>query len=79
MHANPLKKCCGRKDAHIHATVTGITSPSSGASTSRTIDITGRNGQPMVPPALTDEQMRQAWLLVPGDEAMYSCWAFRTG
>ena len=23
--------------------------------------------------------MRQAWLFVPGDEAMYSCWACRTG
>ena len=28
---------------------------------------------------LTEEQMPQAWLFVPGDEAMYSCWACRTG
>ena len=79
MLANPLKKCCGRQDAHIHAPVTGITPPSSSGSTAHTIDVTGRNGQPRVPPVLTEEQMRQAWLAVPGDEAMYSCWACRTG
>ena len=79
MLANPLKKCCGRQDAHIHAPVTGITPPSSGGSTAQTIDATGRNRQTRVPPVLTEEQMRQAWLVVPGDEAMYSCWACRTG
>ena len=79
MPANPLKKCCGRQDAHIHAPVTGITPPSSGGSTAQTIDVTACNGQPRVPPVLTEEQMRQAWLVVPGDKAMYSCWACRTG
>ena len=78
MLANPLKQFCGRQDAHIHAPVTGITPPSSGGSTAQTIDVTGRNGQPRVPPVLTEEQMRQAWLVVPGDEAIYSCWACRT-
>ena len=79
MLANPLKKCCGRQDAHIHAPVTGITPPSSGGSIAQTIDVTERNGQPRVPPVLTEEQMRQAWLFVPGDVSMYSCWACRTG
>ena len=79
MLANPLKKCCARQDAHVHAPVTGITPHSSGGSTAQTIDVTGHNGQPRTPPMLTEEQMRQAWLVVPGEEAMYSCCASRTG
>ena len=71
--ANPVKKCCGRQDANIHAPVTGITPPSSGGSTAQTIEVKGRNWQARVPPVLTEEQMRQVWLFVPGDEAMYSC------
>ena len=81
MLAKPLKKCCGRQDAHTHAPVTGINPPSSasGGSTSQTIDVTGRNGQPRLPPALTEEQMRRSWLVMPFDEAMYSCWSCRIG
>ena len=70
MLASTWKKCCRRQDAHIHPPVIEITPPSIGGSTAQTIDVTGRNGQPRVPPVLTEEQMRQKWLVVPGDEAM---------